>query len=142
MRLAVLVLLAMLTLGAHSVSAQATPRDPRFGAVQAINAPDKASQAGVAWERIMFPWSEIQPGSPDEMKPGYYSDDRIAAQAKSGMTLVGVIVYTPTWAAEDPSKGWAAVPKGLDRPATDPQDRKSTRLNSSHIPLSRMPSSA
>ena len=30
----------------------------------------------------------------------------------------------------------------LDIPAWDCQDRKSTRLNSSHIPLSRMPSSA
>ena len=47
------------------------------------------------------------------------------------------------------------VPEGLDRAAPTPEavaaallaeftpaDRKSTRLNSSHIPLSRMPSSA
>ena len=32
--------------------------------------------------------------------------------------------------------------KGLLRVFIDKEDRKSTRLNSSHIPLSRMPSSA
>ena len=31
---------------------------------------------------------------------------------------------------------------GFDRLSVEPLDRKSTRLNSSHIPLSRMPSSA
>ena len=35
--------------------------------------------------------------------------------------------------------GWSA---GLDSFAPEFEDRKSTRLNSSHIPLSRMPSSA
>jgi hypothetical protein len=113
----------LLILLVSSYPAAAQPaRDPRFGAVQAINSPDKAVQAGVAWERIMFPWAEIQPGSANDNKPGYYTDDRIAAQAKRGITLVGVIVYTPGWAAEDASKGWAAVPKGLDKPPTDAQN--------------------
>jgi len=48
----------------------------------------------------MFPWAEIQPGSANEMKEGYYSDARIKAQAARGITQVGVIVYTPAWAAE------------------------------------------
>ncbi|MFN0070970.1 MAG: hypothetical protein ACKVVP_05710 [Chloroflexota bacterium] len=122
MRLVGLGLLLCFLVSSYPAAAQSTARDGRFGAVQAINSPDKAAQAGVAWERIMFPWAEIQPGSPDESKPGYYTDERIAAQAKRGVTLVGVIVYTPTWAAEDPSKGWAAVPKGIDRPHTDAQN--------------------
>ena len=37
-----------------------------------------------------------------------------------------------------PRHGARALPTGF----TEPRDRKSTRLNSSHIPLSRMPSSA
>ena len=60
----------------------------------------------------------------------------------------------------DPSMGWASVHNFAEPPApsspsevqanednfatesSQAQDRKSTRLNSSHIPLSRMPSSA
>ena len=42
------------------------------------------------------------------------------------------------WLAEHWPEGLA----GLNPPATDQEDRKSTRLNSSHTDISRMPSSA
>src|ERR1051326_2104167 len=38
--------------------------------------------------------------------------------------------------------GWYGGPEGWRTKYTSQRDRKSTRLNSSHIPLSRMPSSA
>ena len=45
--------------------------------------------------------------------------------------------------AEDIGNAWVnAVRNPIAPVATDKPDRKSTRLNSSHIPLSRMPSSA
>ncbi len=121
-RLAAIGLLITLLVSSSPVAAQSGQRDPRFGVVQAINSPDKAMQAGIGWERIMFPWAEIQPGSANEMKEGYYSDARIKAQAARGITQVGVIVYTPAWAAENPDKGWSAIPKGLDKPPTDAQN--------------------
>jgi hypothetical protein len=97
------------------------PRDdPRFGAVQSIHSPDRAVSAGMKWERIIFPWSEMQPGSPEQMFQGYFSDSQIDGQIRRGMTLVGVVLYTPSWAATDPTKGASAVPRGLDRPHTDP----------------------
>ena len=40
------------------------------------------------------------------------------------------------------SKGKQAGQAGAVKPVEEKKDRKSTRLNSSHIPLSRMPSSA
>ena len=43
--------------------------------------------------------------------------------------------------AEDPTEFLAGLANGIHRPIMR-IDRKSTRLNSSHIPLSRMPSSA
>src|SRR5689334_6907215 len=56
----------------------AVPRDdPRFGAVQAIASPDKAVAAGVRWERIIFPWAQMQPSSTNEMLPGYFTDAQI-----------------------------------------------------------------
>src|SRR4051794_5043224 len=108
-RLAAIGLLLTLLVSSSPAAAQSGQRDSRFGVVQAINSPDKAAQAGIGWERIMFPWAEIQPGSANEMKEGYYSDARIKAQADRGITQVGVIVYTPAWAAENPDKGWAAI---------------------------------
>jgi hypothetical protein len=105
---------------ATPAAAQAVPRDdPRFGAVQSINAPDRAVQAGVRWERIIFPWAEMQPNSPDQFLPGYHTEAQIEGQARRGFTLVGVVLYTPGWAASDPSKGAISVPRGLDRSITD-----------------------
>lgn len=122
---AVLVLTALVSAAsaAPATDRAAAPRDdPRFGVVQAISAPDKAVEAGARWERLIFPWSEMQPSSPDQLLPGYYTDIQIDGELKRGMTLVGVVLYTPGWAATDPSKGGAAVPKGLDRPFDDPEN--------------------
>ena len=52
----------------------------------------------------------------------------VASIVAAGLT-VGMVLATPAMAAETNLKGAGS-------------DRKSTRLNSSHIPLSRMPSSA
>jgi hypothetical protein len=118
--LAPTLLALLITSGSVPVSrAQGPGSDTRFGAVQAIDSPQKAAEAGVRWERIIFPWAVMQPNGPDELLPTYYSDDRIQSQARAGVTQVGVIVYTPPWAAIEPSRGWSAVPRGLDRPPTD-----------------------
>ena len=120
--LALLALLVAATVSPPPSQAESSPvprEDPRFGAVQSIHAPDRAVEAGVSWERIIFPWNEIQPASPNELRPGYFTDIEIEGQLKRGITLVGVVLYTPEWAATDPSKGVSAVPKGLDRPVTD-----------------------
>ncbi|HEX3244601.1 MAG TPA: hypothetical protein VHX16_04285 [Chloroflexota bacterium] len=119
--LLIMVLTALLTMTgtAPAVRAQGPGNDPRFGAVQSIDAPQKAAEAGARWERIIFPWAMMQPTSGDELQPTYYSDERIEAQARSGVTEVGVIVYTPAWAAIDPNRGWGAVPRGLDLPPSD-----------------------
>lgn len=121
--LLLMIALAVLVAGQPGIvgaQAQPVPRDdPRFGAVQSINAPDKAVQAGVRWERIIFPWADMQPSSPDQLLAGYYTDQQIEAQARRGISLVGVVLYTPSWAATDPSKEGQAVPRGLDRPVTD-----------------------
>ena len=51
--------------------APAAPPDTRerfFGAVQSIYNPDRAAQAGVAWERLIFPWSLIQKTGTDGLE--------------------------------------------------------------------------
>jgi hypothetical protein len=123
---AVLLFLALILAPASLspvAAAQAVSRDdPRFGAVQSINAPERAVQAGMRWERIIFPWAEMQPNSPDQLLTGYHTDAQIDSQVRRGFTVVGVVLYTPGWAASDPSRGGAAVPRGLDRPVSDPDN--------------------
>ena len=49
-----------------------TTRDPRFGIVQAIQAPGLALGAGATWERIIFPWADMEP-RPGTLLGGYFS---------------------------------------------------------------------
>src|SRR4051812_7140131 len=61
--------------GAVPVAASETDSPERFfGAVQAIYNPERAAQAGVQWERLIFPWSLIQKDGPNQWADGYFSD--------------------------------------------------------------------
>ena len=97
-------------------------RDPRFGIVQAIHSPDWAVAAGASWERIIFPWSRIEP-RPGAFEKGYFSDQQIEDQVARGFTEVGVIIYTPDWAAPDPKLPHPKrVPRNLYRAWDDPEN--------------------
>ena len=97
-------------------------RDPRFGIVQAIHAPDLAVEAGASWERIIFPWSVIE-AQPGQWKPGFFTDRQIRDQVNRGFTEVGVLIYTPTWASADPKQARPSnVPRNLNRPWNDPEN--------------------
>src|SRR5919202_3545691 len=91
--------------------------DPRFGVVQAFEAPQQAVMIGVRWERIMFPWRAIQPNGPGDWTPGTaISDAALGAEIAAGQTPVGILLATPGWAARDPQYHDASVPAGLDQP--------------------------
>src|SRR5579875_2169912 len=91
--------------------------DPRFGVVQAFEAPQQASAIGVRWERIMFQWGAIQPTGPSDWRSdAAISDATLSAEIAAGRTPVGILLDTPQWAARDPQYHDAAVPNGLDQP--------------------------
>src|SRR5918912_1697427 len=93
--------------------------DPRFGVVQAFEAPQQAAAIGVRWQRIMFPWRAIQPNSPGDWKAGAaIADATLSAEIAAGRTPVGILLATPGWAARDPQYHDASVPAGLDQPWT------------------------
>jgi hypothetical protein len=96
--------------------------DPWFGAVQAIYAPEAAFNAGVSWQRLIFPWSEIQPQNTNQIEAGWFSDAQIAAQRALGFEIVGITLYTPTWAARNSGFGARSVPAGLQLPIDHPQN--------------------
>jgi hypothetical protein len=113
---AVLVLLAGLIPGttsqAQQTAAAIDSSERFFGAVQSIYNPDRATQAGVQWERLIFPWSLIQREGPNSWSDGYFSDAQIAQEVARGIQVVGLATYTPQWATSTPT-----VPKPTNVPA-------------------------
>ena len=99
------------------------PGDDWFGLVQGIQTPDLAFQAGARWDRIIFPWSLIQKNGPDSWDQQYFSDAAIRAQAARGVTMVGVMIYTPQWASIDPPHARPVdKPQGLNLAYNDPKN--------------------
>ncbi len=94
-----------------------------FGAVQAIFNPTRAEQAGVQWERLIFPWSLIQKDGPGSWSKGYFDDDQIQQEVERGMEVVGVALYTPQWASSTPTAAKPTnVPANLYLPFDDPRN--------------------
>jgi hypothetical protein len=97
--------------------------DDRFGIVQGVGAPDLALNAGARWDRVIFPWSLIQKDGPDSWKELYFSDEVVRAQAARGVTMVGIMIYTPQWASIDPPRGRPVDrPQGLNLAYNDPKN--------------------
>src|SRR5215210_3973182 len=97
--------------------------DTRFGMVQSIAAADLAFQAGSRWDRVIFPWSLIQKDGPNSWAEHYYTDEAIKAQVRRGVTMTGVMIYTPQWASVTPTTGRPVdKPQGLDLPYNDPRN--------------------
>jgi hypothetical protein len=95
-------------------------QDRFFGAVQAIYNPQRADEAGVQWERLIFPWSLIQKDGPDSWQKGYFSDAQIEDELATGREVVGVALYTPQWATSTPNAARTPnVPANLYLPYDD-----------------------
>jgi hypothetical protein len=120
------VVLLTATLPARAQTAPVAAADTPerfFGAVQAIYNPDRAAQAGVQWERLIFPWSLIQKTGPNAWSDGYFSDQQIAQELNRGIQIVGLATYTPQWASSTPQKAQTPnVPANLYLPFDDPKN--------------------
>lgn len=96
------------------------PPDPRFGAVEAYEAPDQATLAGVGWERVIFWWYQLQPNGPDDWNGQYFPDEILDRERAQGREVVGLLNNTPHWATDgEPLRG---VPRGLYLPHDDPNN--------------------
>jgi hypothetical protein len=117
------VLAATLPPTATTTASAADPPERFFGVVQAIYNQDRAAQAGVQWERLIFPWSLIQPSGPDAWTNGYFTDQQVAQEAARGIELMGLAVYTPDWASATPRNARATnVPANLYLAFDDPKN--------------------
>jgi len=97
------------------VAASGIP-DPRFGIVEAHEAPAAATALGAGWTRIRFEWNRMQPNGPTEWNPSV-SDQTLNNELTHGREVVGLLVTTPGWAT-DTAVG-AGVPRGLYLPTDD-----------------------
>jgi hypothetical protein len=120
------LLLAGFPVGAQTTDPQPLPpvanTDTRFGAVQAIFAPQLALNAGVRWERLIFPWNVIQPNGPNDFEQGWFTEEEINAEIARGIQIVGITLYTPGWAARDAQYEARSVPRNLELPIDHPQN--------------------
>ena len=100
------------------VSAQSTPPDPRFGAVEAFRSPKDAAELRLGWERAIFFWNQLQPNGPNEWNDFHFEDGWLADATAHGRQIVGLLEGTPAWATDgSPSAG---APRGLYLPVDDP----------------------
>lgn len=101
-----------------------TSSDDHFGAVEAFRTDQTsvAYNAGVKWERLTFWWSGMQGGPGQELNPFYMPYNYIDQERQHGITVVGLLINTPDWAAADPSQHTASVPKNLALPYNDPNN--------------------
>jgi hypothetical protein len=115
-----LLLLVGLIAPAIVGQAQDPPRDPRFGVVEAFWDTGAAVEAGVAWERILFQWSQIQPNSPDDWNTLHVPDEWLQWAQAQGREIVGLLKNTPHWATDADPPMEASPPRGLELPVDDP----------------------
>lgn len=106
--------------GADHHSLQNAPRDPRFGAVESFWDTQAAVEANVAWERILFYWSQLQPYGPDDWNTVHVPDEWLQWAQAQGREVVGLLKNTPPWATDADPPVEASVPRGLDLPVDDP----------------------
>ena len=94
-----------------------------FGATETLWQSRRGKLSGARWSRVVFAWSEVQPGGPRDWRAHYYlRDDIIRRERDNGIEVVGLLQATPAWAAARPQDGGRAVPAGLHRPVDDPQN--------------------
>jgi hypothetical protein len=91
------------------------PSDPRFGVIEAHDAPDQASTLGITWGRARFHWGSIQPDGPDEWIDAELSTEQLQREKEDGREIVGLLIGVPAWA-----KDADGLPQGLYLPSDDP----------------------
>lgn len=99
----------------HSTAQQAL--DPRFGLVNAFEAPQAAAESGATWELLTLRWDQLQPDGATQWNANPEVDEWLASVRATGREAVGVLIGTPAWATDgSPAVG---VPRGLYLPIND-----------------------
>lgn len=112
------VRIALLIVTLLAAAVQPTGPDVRFGAVEAYDAPEAASELGVGWGRARINWAWVQPDRPGQWVDVEFTDEDLAGERAAGREVVGLLIGIPDW-ARDPT---TLIPKGLYLPFDDPDN--------------------
>ncbi|HEX9016969.1 MAG TPA: hypothetical protein VF960_13330 [Chloroflexota bacterium] len=94
----------------------------RYGIAEAYNY-GNVGDLGTSWERLVFSWAGIQPGGPDDWRADFYfPPETLQRELNRGTDVVGLLQFTPGWAATNPADGQRSVPRNLSAPASDPSN--------------------
>jgi hypothetical protein len=103
------------------------PVDPGrmlFGIDEGVRNDRVLAESGATWQRVVLPWSAIQPTGPDDF--GHLGQtlpaDLIEAQLDRGVRIAGLLQFTPAWAQTNPDQGERSPPRGLQLPFDDPRN--------------------
>ncbi len=116
-----LVLTPTMVLAINPLPAPPPIRDERFGVVQAYEAPEASTAAGVGWTRVLFWWHQMQINGPNDWNPYYFPNEVMQRELDSDRKLIGIALGTPDWASESGSP--RAIPDGLYLPYDHPDNR-------------------
>lgn len=95
---------------------------PSFGVVEAFRH-EAARYLGIGWERLVFSWSHIQPNGPGDWRADlYFPPHMLQRELDRGREVVGLLQFTPSWAARDSGSGERSVPRNLTAPAESPDN--------------------
>ncbi|TME97616.1 MAG: hypothetical protein E6I52_19130 [Chloroflexi bacterium] len=109
---------------AGSPAAAAPNLDTRLGIAEGFRNPGVMADTHAGWERLILPWDQVQPGGADDFSHlGItISDQQLKAELDRGEHVVGLLEFTPGWAAANPDQGMRSPPINLDRPFDDPSN--------------------
>lgn len=99
-----------------------SPSSPRYGVAEAYQH-GAAGQLGISWERLIFSWADVQPGGPGDWRAdAYFRPEVLQQEIAKGVEVVGVLQFTPAWAASNPANGQRSVPKNVSAPFNSPDN--------------------
>jgi len=109
---------------AGSPAAAAPALDTRLGIAEGFRNPGAMADIHAGWERLILPWDQVQPsGADDFSRLGItISDGQLQNELDRGERVVGLLEFTPGWAAANPADGLRSPPRNLELPSDDPRN--------------------
>jgi hypothetical protein len=123
-RLAPLVMLLALVSSSVSPASAAGNLDPRLGVAEGFRNVAAMNDIQAGWERLILPWDQVQPSGPGDFSNlgVTISNDQLKSELDRGVHVVGLMQFTPDWAAANPEAGRRSPPKNLNLPFDDPNN--------------------
>jgi hypothetical protein len=93
-----------------------------FGVNAGYRDPQVMTDLGATWDRIIVSWAAVQPNGPNDFTNMALAlpNAQIDAESSRGIRLVGLLQFTPQWAAAHPEFAQRSAPTNLDLPFDDP----------------------